>query len=71
MGSAIFGYARFGSIVFGTYGAEVGPIIPILHDIVIVNRAEIRRVVITQSNINSVIDLTGMIRTTVNTTIER
>jgi hypothetical protein len=68
MGPAIFGYARFGSIVFGTYGAEVGPA---LHDVIVVGQAEIRRVMSCSAMIHSNVNLVGSIRTKVNTTIER
>ena len=71
MGSAIFGYARFGSIVFGTYGVEIGPVVPTIHDIIVVGRAEIRRVVMAQAMIHSDVDLVGQIRTKVGTIIER
>jgi len=72
MGPAIFGYARFGSIVFGSYGISV-IISPglVTSDLIVLARAEIRRVVTARAIIHSSVDLVSQIRTKVNTTIER
>jgi hypothetical protein len=69
-GSAIFGRAQFGTIVFRTYGALAPPVVT-LSDLIRVMNSEIRRRVTANSSVHRLSESTSQVRTRINTTIER